>query len=144
MDRDDFLAVVEETRHSHPNWFDLRPDEAADSARIAEIESRLGAHLPEHFRWFLQEFGGGDFAFAAIYSADPSSDLYLLANQPSQTNEMVAFSDDGTGNLFVFPVKDGACQDRVLLLDHESGGVRPTAYGDFLRFIVSVGLRAGV
>lgn len=141
MNRDDFLTRVNDARRDHPIWFDLPSDEPPDEKLLADAESELGARLPDDFRWFLQEFGGGDFAFATIYSADPGSDLNLLRNQPGAKG-LIAFSDDGTGDSFVFPVEDDACQDRVLVWDHESGDSRPTDYASFLEFVVRVALQA--
>lgn len=141
MKRDDLVAQVSEARQSHPIWFDLPSDEPPDEVRLGEFESTLAARLPDDFRWFLKEFGGGDFAFATVFSADPRSDLNLGLNQPPQIEGLVAFSDDGAGNSFVFPVEDGACQDRVLLWDHETSEVRPTGYGNFLDFVSRVALR---
>lgn len=141
MNHDDFSALVDRARRDHPIWFDLPRDEPPDEQVLVDAEAELGARLPEDFRWFLRQFGGGDFAFATIYSADPGSDLSLLRNQPGDTEGLVAFSDDGTGSLFVFPVEDDACRDRVLVWDDELGDVRPTGYGTFLEFVARVALQ---
>lgn len=142
MNRDDFLIHVNHARRDRPVWFDLPADEPPDEALLADAETELGVRLPDDFRWFLQEFGGGDFAFATIYSADPQSDLNLLRNQPGPGKGLIAFSDDGTGNCFVFPVEGDACQDRILVWDHESGDARPTDYANFLEFVAQVALHA--
>ena len=142
MNHDDFLALVNRARRDHPIWFDLPSDEPPDEELLAAAETELGARLPDDFRWFLQEFGGGDFAFATIFSADPGSDLSLLRNQPGDAKGLIAFSDDGTGNLFVFPVEGDVCHDRVLVWDHESGDARPAGYARFLEFVARVGLQA--
>lgn len=106
-----------------------------------EAEEALGVRFPSDFRWFLQTFGGGDFAFVTIYSLDPESDLNIRQNQPEVDPKVLAFSDDGTGNLFVFPVTDGVCVDQVLLLEHESGEARPFGTRTFLEFVLQIGLR---
>ena len=142
MNHDDFLDVVNLARRDHPVWFDLPSDQPPDEELLAAVETELGARLPDDFRWFLQEFGAGDFAFATIYSADPDSDLSLLRNQSGGLKGLIAFSDDGTGNLFVFPVENDACHDRVLVWDHESGEVRSTDHATFLGFVARVALQA--
>lgn len=79
MKRDDFLTHVNHARRDHPVWFDLPSDEPPDEELLADTETALGARLPDDFRWFLQEFGGGDFASAAIYSATPEDGTRLAA-----------------------------------------------------------------
>jgi len=115
MNRHDFLAQVDDARQRHPVWFELPSDQAPDDEVLAETERRLGSRLPDDFRWFLPKYGGGDFAFATLYSADSESGLDLVGNQSEGTPGVVGFGDDGTGNVFVFPVDDGACRDRVLV-----------------------------
>jgi hypothetical protein len=142
MDRKDFAELVMATQAAHPVWFDLPPDRKADADALDEVERQLGVCLPADFGWFLSEYGGGDFAFVAVYSADKGSDLYVVRNQPRHANApVVAFSDDGTGNLFVFPVKDGVADDVVLTLDHETGELARVEADGFLRFIARQGLR---
>lgn len=59
--------------------------------------------------------------YGIVYSADASSDLYLPRNQTTALpSDGVIFSDDGTGNVFYFPVVDGVAEDTVLMYDHET------------------------
>lgn len=95
MDRKDFAELVMATQAAHPVWFDLPPDSKADADALDEVERQLGVRLPADFGWFLSEYGGGDFAFIAVYSADKGSDLYVVRNQPRHANApVVACSDD--------------------------------------------------
>jgi len=139
--RDAFQALVESARADHPLWFDLPTDETADPESLDFIEQDLGATLPDDYRWFLSTFGGGDFAFARLYSGDRNSDLFLLANQPKVRRDFVAVSDDGTGNLIGFPVLGGMCQERVMFLDHETESLRPSEIIGFLEFVARSGLQ---
>jgi hypothetical protein len=142
MDRRDFAELVEATQAAHPVWFDLPADRKADAEALDEVERQLGVRLAADFGWFLSEYGGGDFAFVLVYSADKASDLYVVRNQPTHANApVVAFSDDGTGNQFVFPVQDGLADDVVLSLDHETGELARVAYDGFLGFVARRGLR---
>lgn len=142
MTIDEFNALVAEARAAHPTWFDLPSDEPPDESTLSQLEDELGVSLPSDYRWFLQQYGGGDFAFASIYSGDNGSDLLITRNQPTADRQFVAVSDDGTGNFFGFPVVDGTCEDQMMVLDHESGELRETGYGPFLEFVARVGLQA--
>ncbi len=141
MKRDEFSAIVRSAKAEHPLWFDLEPDENPDADRLEQVEKTLGARLPADYTWFLTEYGGGDFAFASIYSADPESDLYIAHNQGhAQRSTFVAFSDDGTGNLLLFPVVGGVAQDEVIICDHETQEIRLTQDDGFLDFVLRVAL----
>jgi hypothetical protein len=58
-----------------------------------------------------------------VLSGDPRSDLNLTQHQWDELPDgVIAFSPNGTGDMYVFPVEDGVAQDRVLFYDHETGG----------------------
>ena len=100
------------------------------------LERELGATLPGDFVWFLSEYGGGEFAFAEVFSADEGSDLYILHHQIDEiAGTAVAFSEDGTGNLFCFPVDGGRGEDRVVIWDHESDEIQEFGDAGVLDFI---------
>ncbi len=142
MDQRRFAETVARVEDRHPTWFDLQRDEPLDPNQRVELEDTLGLRLPDDYVWFLCEYGGGEFAFAMIFSADSASDLFILQNQePSLAGRAVAFSEDGTGNQFVFPVVNGIAEDRVLIFDHEIGDLRQSEGGGFLDFVHRVGLR---
>ena len=141
MNTSEFATLVTAVRSAHPTWFDLPSDQPVDGASLDRLEAELGVTLPSDYRWFLETYGGGDFAFVAIYSADDSSDLLVTRNQPDAQVPFVAVSDDGTGNLIGFPITDGHCEDRILVFDHEDGELRGSPYGGFLEFVATVGLR---
>jgi hypothetical protein len=142
--RDEFDERVRQARAAHPVWFDLEPDGTPTEQHLDELERALGVGLPADYRWFLTTYGGGDFALAAVYSGDEASALYLPRNQPEHPpHGFVAMGDDGTGNLYGFPVLDGRGIDEVVLLDHETGEVRGLAGGGILDFIAQVVFQPG-
>lgn len=121
MDRASFAHLVEATRSAHPVWFDLSSDAKADAEALSRAQRRLGIQLPDDYVWFLSQYGGGDFAFARIYSADEASDLYLVDVQPVDGGaEILAFSDNGCGDLYVFQLEHGVATDVVWFHDHET------------------------
>lgn len=140
MDRSEFVVILSRLRNLHPNWFDLPADRRVDDDQIESLEVDLGARLPDDYWWFLREFGGGDFVFISVYSADPDSDLLVTRNQAGSTAPFLAVLDDGTGDFLGFSVLDGVCEDRMMVLDHETGDISPLGCGGFLDFVYHVGL----
>ena len=135
MEREEFTQLVERLRAERPTWFDLPPDDPPDAVQLRAVEDALGARLPEDYEWFLREYGGGDFAFARILSADPRSDLLITGHQRDELPDgVIAFSENGVGDSYVFPVEDGVAQDRVLFFDHETGELSQSE-PDFLTFL---------
>jgi hypothetical protein len=121
MDRASFAELVEATKSAHPLWFDLPSDAKADAEALRQVQRRLGIQLPDDYAWFLSEYGGGRFTFAEIYSADDRSDLHLVDVQPVDGGaDILAFSDNGCGDLYVFPVEAGVAADVVWFHDHET------------------------
>jgi hypothetical protein len=142
MDRESFVELVVAARTAHPVWFDLPSDALAGDADLERVSRRLGVELPGDYAWFLREYGGGDFGFATIYSADEHSDFYVVDRQPGERDQvLLAFSDNGAGDLYVFPVEGGVATDEVLWLDHETGELAPSKPGGFLSFVARTALR---
>ncbi|HEX5938150.1 MAG TPA: SMI1/KNR4 family protein [Actinomycetota bacterium] len=136
MDQATFSRRVDEAKSSHPAWFDLPGDRRASETDLGWVEDAVGVRLPDDLRWFLATFGGGDFAFQCVFSADPTSHWYLLEQQPDRDPvDFVAFADDGTGNLFGFRVVGGEALEVVHILDHESNEIRPLSGEGFLAFL---------
>ncbi len=116
-------------------------DALASDADLERVSRQLGVELPGDYAWFLREYGGGDFGLATVYSADEHSDFYVIDRQPGKPDQMLAFSDNGAGDLYVFPVEDGVAADEVLWFDHEIDELAPSERGGFLGFVARTGLR---
>lgn len=140
MNIEEFRQIDARYRAERPKLFRLsRPDRPATATEIEEVEKRLGAQLPDKFKAFLMEYGGGDFALEAIYSATPESDLYLPTKVEFAhrvlPSSYVPISDDGAGGYYVLEVRDGLASERVHYFDSDSGEVEPTEFNDSLAFI---------
>lgn len=144
VDLDEFERAVAEARDAHPQWFALPSDESPGDEQVAAQQAQLGAQLPQEYLDFVRVFGGGDFAFLAVYSLDEGSDLNIVTRNAEpwlSRSDFVAISDNGAGDYYGFAVQDGRCSPEVLLLDHESGELRPTGHADFFEFALAKGLR---
>ena len=141
LTRKEFAELVRGAKAEHPVWFDPGPDTKPDAAQLEQVEQALAVRLPPDYTWFLKEYGGGDFAFAAIYSADPTSHLYIVSQQDYLGGApAVAFSDDGTGNMFAFPVAHGVARDESVIHDHETNQLRSSPYDGSPDFVHKVAI----
>jgi hypothetical protein len=138
------VALIDELRAEHPNWFRLRGDGPASDEDLEAAERDLGCRLPLAYRQFVRTFGGGEFAFTAIYSPTIDSEKSIVeANRLSWVSreEFVAFADNGAGDYYGWVVINGEAVDEVVLLDHNSNRLRPSDFPDFIEFIEREGLR---
>lgn len=116
----------------------LRPDRRATDEMLAAVERALGARLPASYRELLRRFGGGDFIFVSLMSADPDSDNYLprchATWRESLDDEYVPFCDDGCGGVYAFR-RDGAAVGERVYYWNTDAGVQETAWANALSFI---------
>lgn len=126
-------------RLEKPKLFQLStPDHPASEEQLAEIERAIGIRLPQSYRSFLQEFGGGNFGLVILFSADANSEWYLPLKQSEASQYLpdgvLAFSDDFAGGNYVFKVLNGQAQD-VVFYWNQDGGESPTDFGNVFEFV---------
>lgn len=127
-------------RREKPNLFRLAtPDQPATEGQLAEVERVLGVQLPQSYRAFLQEFGGGVYGLGTFFSADLNSEWYLPLKQGEASRYLpeglLAFSDDFAGGYYVFKVLNGLAQEAVYYWNQD-GGESPTEFKSVVEFVV--------
>ena len=108
MTYDDFIEIVSNTKKNKPVLFGLESDKVASSEEISQYEETNGIILPDEYKRFVTEFGGGYFGFTTIY---------LLRNQNSVSSNYLAISDNGCGDYYVLKVIDGTAPVSYTHLD---------------------------
>jgi len=126
-------------RQEKPNLFRLStPDQPASEDQITELETSVGVRLPQEYRSFLREFGGGSYGLATIFSAEPESEWYLPRKQAEANRYLpeglLAFSDDFAGGNYVLKVLNGQALKPVFYWNQD-GGEAPTEFDDVIEFI---------
>jgi antitoxin YobK len=122
-----------------PKLFALIPgDPPASFEQIAETERRLGVQLPAKYQFFLAQYGGGSFGLTNIFSACSGSDYYLpLWHKESRRylpDDLIPFSDDGSGGLYVLKVGIHSLGNAVFYWNKD-GGLKSTEFEDILEYI---------
>lgn len=138
MDFQAFRQLVEKTRSDHPIWFGMDSDPIPSESLLLEAESKLSAKLPNEYRNFVLEYGGGYFAFSNVYSLNPGSDWNVLdVNHEYQEirDDHILISENGSGDFYGFRVIDGVCRSEIYFYDHETGSWQETTYGNIFEYL---------
>jgi hypothetical protein len=145
MTKDEFKQRLVEARQERPKVFEAAVSDAPASDRqIESLERLLGFSLEDSHREFLQKFGGGEFGFGVLFSADPESEWYVytqLKQSGLDASSFVPVSDNFAGDAYGFRVERGRCKKPVVVWDHEIGGIRETDFGDVYEFMDRYALR---
>lgn len=139
MTLNEFKQIHDRYKKEKPKLFLLvSPDQEATAHQLERVEAELQVRLPGRLREFLTEFGGGNFGFANIFSADPDGEYYLPARNVDAAEylppDLLAFSDDFAGGHYVFKVIDGQAGESVLYWNTD-GGLAETEFDDVLEFV---------
>uniref|UniRef100_UPI00405700C9 SMI1/KNR4 family protein n=1 Tax=Agathobacter sp. TaxID=2021311 RepID=UPI00405700C9 len=141
MNFDNFNTVVEECRAKKPILFGLEHDKILCAEEIEQFEKTVHITLPEKYKEFIMNYGGGYFGYANIYSLDIDSNFYLLKHNNLPFDKYVRIADNGCGDYYVLCIENGKCLDPLFFYDHESDKAIPTEYEDVFEYLVKVGLK---
>lgn len=139
MDFQNFKKTIMKVKKEHPIWFGLEPDSVAKDDDIYNAEKALKATLPDEYKKFLKEFGGGYFAFSVIFSLDPNSDWNLIKQNEkynSILNKHIIFSDNESGDFYGFFVEENKCNPEIFFYDHEIDQWIRTKFDNLFAFLV--------
>ena len=141
MDFQDFLECVRKAKKEQPILFGLPQDQPVSAPELAEFEESMGIRLSPKYRELLLQFGGGFFGFASVYSLDRQSEFYLGVHNPAPLHGYLCIADNGCGDCYVQKIADGACQEPLYFLDHETEELQKTRYADILEYLICKGLQ---
>jgi hypothetical protein len=138
----EFDRLVDATAAARPRWFQLERDPPVKPGELAVLEQELGIELCEEHRAFLETHGAGQFAFLTVLGLATGTPWSLRSRLSHVPRGFLPFADLETGDLYGIGVSNGQCGGPILLWDHESGALEPTAYAGVYELVVGVGLKA--
>ena len=141
MDFWTFNTIVEECRAKKPILFGLEHDKILSAEEIEQFEKTVQITLPEKYKEFIMNYGGGYFGYANIYSLNIDSDFYLLKHNNLPFDKYVRIANNGCGDYYVLCIENGKCLEPLFFYDHESGSVIQTEYMDIFEYLVKFGLK---
>ncbi|MEV0134545.1 SMI1/KNR4 family protein [Dactylosporangium sp. NPDC050688] len=118
----------------------------ATAAEIAAVERAMGVVLPEQYKAFMTQYGGGIFGFLELFPVvarphEYRDNLRTVNDAEFPDRTFVAVAVVGTGDHWGFPVTGGRCHDQVWFHFHDDANHEPVA-GDFLEFVARHGMRS--
>lgn len=139
MTLDEFRAIDSQKRAGKPKLFLLAiPDRPATVGEIELVQGILGIELPSCYTAFLKEYGGGEFGLTNVFSADADGEFYLPKRQAEASmylpRDLLAFSDDFSGGLYVLKVFGEKALDPVFYWNQD-GGLVVTAFANIFEFV---------
>lgn len=141
MEYKEFKSIVNDCKSKKPVLFGLKQDAVCNLEQIGELERILQIILPEKYKRFIMDFGGGYFGYANIYSLDLRSDFYLLAHNTCPIKNYLRIADNGCGDYYLMKLDNNKCLDRVFFYEHDTANIRETGYEDILEYLIDVGLK---
>ncbi len=108
------------------------------------VEAYYGIKLPQDYKDFLLQYGGGYFAYTIVYSLDENSDFCLRNKVRPKFLEKYNFLpvvDFETGDVAGFEIIDGKCQNTISIYNHENAemiDLEDNLYGVLAEYGISV------
>lgn len=143
MDKKEFDELIQRVKEDKPKIFGLDADEIPTITDIEMIEKYYGIVLPKSYKEFVLQYGGGYFAFTVVYSFDKQSSFYIKNNVAIEfinTNQIFPIIDFETGDIAGFRIKDGICEDSMILYNHGEKVLRELKIGLY-EALVKYGLK---
>jgi SMI1-KNR4 cell-wall len=114
------------------------PDAPSSEGQIEAIERDLKFKLPDSYRGFLKEFGGGAFGLTNVFNANSDAYYYIVEQNISAKlilpNDYIAISDDHCGGWYVLQVADGVAGETIYYWNND-GGLKATGYANVLELV---------
>lgn len=146
MDKCSFQNKVKEIAEKEPILFALESDSKADSEMIEDVESYYGIKLPDTYKDFVNQYGGGYFGYIVVYSCDSNGMFYIKDNVLKEwvfEKGFLPVVDFETGDLLGFQVKEGVCQSTVTEYLHEENELHEMNI-DFYEILLKYGLKFSI
>jgi len=140
----EFINIVDKKNKENPFLFEGR-DIVATEEDIQETEVKLGIILPQAYRDFVKKYGGGDFGYIDIFSANKKGYWYIVKHNQDFKHylpkDFIAISDDQTGGYYGYKIVNHQCDEQVCYWHYDGGFDSKVVYSNIFEFIIDVGLR---
>ncbi len=113
-----YLELVNEFRTTRKYGDGIKPRVPAAEAEIARAEQKIGIQFPQELSDLLLEMDGDCNLFLSLEEIAEYNAYQYSVNYP--IGSLLVFGADGSGNLFVYKVRDKKAKSgEIYLWDHE-------------------------
>jgi hypothetical protein len=125
-------------------WFELDTDALANDEGLAKAQRELKAIFPQEYVQFLQQYGGGYFAFSNVFSVQDGSHWNVVSRQQKfkRPDNFIAISDNEAGDYYGFLTENGSCKPAVYFCEHEENdSLKKTPYINLFDYLIDIALK---
>lgn len=143
MNFQEFAKLAGKAKIKHPRWFALAADRIPSGAEISNAERLLEVALPDDYKQFIRQYGGGYYAFANVFSLDMNSDWYLCAKNREYhyiREPYLRISENGSGDYYGYKGSNRQCSTEIWFFDHEVNQWERTRYQNLFEYLATVAL----
>lgn len=140
MEFETFHRLVEKRKTEKPALFVLEHDRLLSAEEMARQENIHHIRIPEAYRRFLLQYGGGYFGFVNAYSLDCGSCFFIPNHLDEAPPGWLPISDNGCGDVFLLNMREGGDREPVYLWEHEAKEIQATQYSDVYEYLLKAGL----
>jgi SMI1 / KNR4 family (SUKH-1) len=116
-------------------------EKTVTEAEITIVEKIIDCRLPQNYKDFCKQYGGGYFGYTLILSLDQEGEWFIKETIKEFSHFIptgfIPFADDQTGGFYCFKLQNGEAIEEIYYLD-SSGLISKTNYSDFLNFVISL------
>ncbi len=146
MDRISFQNKVREMTEEKPRLFALESDAKADNEVIEDVEKYYNVILPDAYKDFVGQYGGGYFGLLVVYSCDCNGMFYIRDNVLKEwvvEKSFLPIVDFETGDFLGFEIDAETCKSEVALYSHEEDEIHEMQM-DFYQALLKFGLKCDI
>jgi antitoxin YobK len=142
MDDQDYQKIVELIK-DHPSVAEFANyGSGISSDWVDKAENALGVPLPESYKWWLRNYGGGEIGGEEIYSVygidfdkvvgGDIVYMYRLALKNNRGRDHIPLCQSDIDGVFYFKVEDGAPGDEYSIVSEATGREYAINFLEFL------------
>lgn len=118
-------------------------DAKVDIEKMEDVEKYYDIILPDTYKDFVSQYGGGYFGFIVVYSCDCNGMFYIKDNVLKEWVVEKCFLpvvDLETGDFLGFEIDAGICKSKVTMYSHEEEALQEMQI-DFYEALLKFGLK---
>lgn len=143
MGFDEFEQLVCMKKTEKPFWFQGEGEPISSEADVLRVEKILKMKLPNEYRFFIKNYGGGYFGLTNVFVASDSDEWGVVRKKYGigLSDDFLVVSEDEAGGYYGFIRQGGEFSNAVYYFYPDCDDAPKKKYPSFLEYLVKVGLQ---